>query len=84
MAAPMIVEFLEVMQFSPHVTSAPERQMVEVLSPDCADESFHERVRERYMGHSLYFGHLEYSNIGLPPMETEQRIIVTADVFRRT
>ena len=84
MAALMIVEFFEVMQFSPQVTSAPEWHMVEILSPDCADESFHERVREWYMGHSLNFSDLEYSKIGLPPMETEQRIIVTADVFRRT
>jgi len=44
MAALTIVEFFEVMQFSPQVTSAPERHMVEILSPDGADESFHERV----------------------------------------
>jgi hypothetical protein len=71
MAALMIVEFFEVMQSFPQVTSAPKRHMVEILAPDCADESFHERVREWYMGHSLDFGDLEYSEIGLPPMETE-------------
>ena len=83
MAALMIVEILEVMQFSPQVTSAAEKHMVEILSSDRADESFHERVREWYMGHSLNFSDLEYSKIGLPPMETKQRIIVTADVFWR-
>ncbi len=36
------------------------------------------------MRNSLNFGDLEYSKIGLPSMETEQRIIVTADVFRWT
>ena len=77
MAALIIVEFFEVMQFSPQVTSVPEKHMVEILSPDCADESFHERVREWYMGRSLNFGDLEYSKIGLLPMETEQWIIVT-------
>lgn len=84
MAALMIVEFFEVMQFSPQVPGSPERFMVEIFSPDSANESFHERVRKRYMGHSLNFGDLEYPEIGLPPMETEQRIIVTADVSRRT
>ncbi len=84
MAALMIVEILEVMQFSPQVTSAAEKHMVEILSSDRADESFHERVRECYMGHSLNFSDLEYSKIGLTPMEPKQRIIVTADVFRRT
>ena len=83
MAALMTVEFFEAMQFSPQVTSAPERHMVEILSPHSADESFYESVREWYMGHSLNVGDLEYSKIGLPPMETEQRIIVTADVSWR-
>ena len=84
MAPLIIVEFFEVMQFSPQVPGAPERYMVEKLSPDRANESFHERVRKRYMGHSLNFGDLEIPEIGLPPMETEQRIIVTADESRRT
>ena len=83
MAALIIVKLFEVMQLFPQVSGAPERHMVEILSPDCADESFHKRVRERHVRHSLDFGDLEYSEIGLPPMEAEQRIIVTAEVFRR-
>lgn len=83
MAALMIVEFFEVMQFSSQVTSAPERYMIEILSPDCADQAFYKRMRERYIGHRLDFANLEYPKIGLPPMEMEQRIVVTADVFGR-
>ena len=81
MAAVLIVEFSEVMQLFPQVSGAPERYMIEILSPDCADQSFYKRVRERYMRHSLDFADLEYSKIGLPLMETEQRIIVTAEEF---
>ena len=57
--------------------------MIEILSPDSTDQSFYKRMRERYMRHSLDFANLEYSKISLPPVETEQRIIVTAEVFRR-
>lgn len=57
--------------------------MIEILSPDCADESFYKGMRERYKRHKLNFAYLEYSKIGLPPMEAEQRIIVTAKISRR-
>lgn len=70
MAALMIVEILEVMQFSAQVISAPERHMIEILSPDCADESFYKGMRERDMRHGLNFAYLEHSRIGLPARES--------------
>ena len=61
MAALVAIDFLEVMQSSPQVSGARERHMAGKLSPDCADELFHERVRERDMGNDLRFGNLEYT-----------------------
>ena len=84
MAALVVVEFFEAIKFALQVASIPKRYAVEILSPDCADEPFHKRVRERYMGHGLYFGCLKYSKISFPLMEPEQGIIIAADIPRRS
>ena len=84
MAALVVVELLKAKQFALQVAGSPKGHEVEVLSPDCPDESLDERMRNRQVGHSLHFGYLEYSKVGLPPMESEQRIMIAADVFWRT
>ncbi len=84
MAPRIVVEFLKTKQLSLQVTSNPKGHVVKVLSPDRADKPFHEGVLDRYVGHRLYFGYLKYSKISLPPMEPEQRIIIAADVSRRS
>jgi len=84
MAALMIVEFLEVMQFSPQVISAPKRHLIEIFSPDCSNEPFDVSAKEWHIGNGIHSNDVEYSKIGLPSVEMEQRIIVTADVSRRS
>ncbi len=84
MAALVVVELLKAKQFVLQIASSPKGHEVEVLAPDCPDESLHERVRNRQVGHRLYFGYLEYSKVGLPPMEPEQWIMIAAEVFWRT
>ena len=81
MAPLVVVELLKAKQFALQVVSSPKGHEVEVLSPDCPDESLYERVRDRQVGHGLYFGYLEYSEVGLPPMESEQRIMIAAEIF---
>lgn len=71
MAAIVVVEIPEAVQFSPEVSSIPEGHMVEILSPDRADQSFHKRVREWYIGNGLDFLDLENPKIGFPSMETK-------------
>ena len=82
MAALVVVEILEAKKLALQVASVPKRYEVEILAPDRADESFHERVRQRHMRHCLHFRYIEYSKIGLPAMESKQRIIVGAEIFR--
>ena len=82
MAAMVVVESLEAMQFSPQISSIPEGHTVEELSPDRPDKSFHERVGDWHMRHSFDFCDLKYSKIGHPPMETKERIVIGAHVFR--
>ena len=84
MAPLVVVETLKAKKLALQVASSPEGHEIEVLSPDCPDESLHKRMRNRQVGHSLHIGYLEYSKVGLPPMESEQRIMIAADVFWRT
>jgi len=48
-----VVEILEVGEFSPEISSTPERRLVEVLAAERSDEPFDERVGERDMGDRL-------------------------------
>jgi len=81
MAPLVVVELLKAKQFALQVASSPKGHEVEVLSPDCPDESLYERVRDRQVGHGLYFGYLEYSKVSPPLMESEQRIMIAAEIF---
>ena len=83
MAPLVVVELLIAMQFVLQVAGSPKGHEVEIVAPDCADESLDERMRNRQIGHSLYFGYLEYSKVSLPLMKSEQRIMIAADVFWR-
>ena len=82
MAAMVVIEIPEGVQFSRQVSSIPEGHTVEELSPDRADKSFHERVGDRHKRHSFDFCDLKYAKIGRPPVEAEQRIVIGAHVFR--
>ncbi len=84
MAPLVVVELLKAKKFVLQIASSPKWHEVEVLSPDSPDESFHKRMRNRHVWHSFHFASLEYSEVGLPPMESEQRIMITADVIWRT
>jgi hypothetical protein len=84
MAPLVVVEILEANKFVLQVASIPKRDEVEILSPDCADKSLHARMRNRQVGHSLHFGYIEDSNVSPPLVESEQRIMIAADIFRRS
>jgi len=47
MAPLVVVEILEVKKFVLQVARIPKRYEVEIFSPDCPNEPFHERVRNR-------------------------------------
>ena len=83
MAPLVVVELLKAKKLALQVASSPKGHDVEILSPDSPDESLDERMRNRQVGHSLYFGYLEYSKVSLPLMKSEQRFMIAADVFWR-
>jgi hypothetical protein len=47
MAALIVVEILEGKQLALQVASIPRGHEVQIFSPDCPDEAFHKRVRNR-------------------------------------
>ena len=82
MAAMAVVEIFKAVQLSPQVTCIPEEYTIQIFSPDCADQSFHKRMRYWHVRHGLDFRDLEYPKIGLPAMEAEQRIVIGAEISR--
>src|ERR1700687_202488 len=56
--------------------------MVEILSPDGADQPFDERVRAGHERDGFVFFNLEYPQIRSPAMESEQRIVVGTQMLR--
>ena len=61
-----VVIFLVHQQFCLQITRSPKRHLIEKFPAYCSDESFHKRVREWYIGETLYLRHLENSEIGVP------------------
>ncbi len=54
--------------------------MVEVLSSYCADQSFDEGMRQRDIRYSLDLRNLDNPEIGFPLVESEQRVMVRAQI----
>ncbi len=84
MAPLVVVELLKAKQFALQVAGSPKGHEVEVLSPDCPDESLDERMRNGQVGHRLYFSYLEYSKVSPLVMKPEQRVMIAAEVFWRS
>src|SRR5262245_24843507 len=78
------IVMLELDEFRFQIGCGPEQGSVQELAPNCADESLHERMRQRDARNRLNFGHVEYAKIGLPLMESIQRIMIRAEVFRQS
>jgi hypothetical protein len=55
--------------------------VVEVFAPNRADQSLYEWMRKWHVRNRFDFLHLEYSKIGLPLVESIQRIMIRAEIF---
>src|SRR5215469_3026176 len=84
MSSMAIIVMLKIDQFRLQIGRGPEQGPVEVFAPHRADESFYERMRNRHIRNRFDFLHFEYSKIGLPLVESIQRIMIRAEVFGRT
>jgi hypothetical protein len=56
--------------------------VVQILSPDGADQPFNERVRAGHEGYGLDLVNFEYPQVRSPAMESEQRIVVRTQMLR--
>ncbi len=70
-----IVIFFVQQQLPLRISSSPERYLIEILPADRADQSFDERMRQRDIRYRLDLRHLENPEIGVPKVESEQRVM---------
>ena len=56
-----------------------EERMVEIFAPDGTDQSFHEWVRHRDIGHRLDLRDLEDPQVRGPPVKAEQWVAIRTD-----
>src|ERR1022692_1657597 len=54
---------------------------MDAAMPNGADQPFHERMGEWRVGRGFDFLHFQYSKIGLPLLEPEQRIVIRTEVL---
>src|ERR1017187_5404616 len=83
MGSVAIKVMLEFGEFCLQIWRRPEHGAVEEFAPKGADQALHERMRERDRRNRFDFGHSEHSEVGLPLMESIQRIMIRAKAFRR-
>src|SRR5262245_57594015 len=65
------------------VDPVPEKRAIQEFTADGADQSLDERVRDRDIGNGLDLRDLEHAQVGEPTMESEQRVAIRADAFRK-
>ena len=82
MNAISVVIVFEFSQFALQVHRVPEKHPIQVLTPDRADQPFNEGVGDRSVRNRLDFLDLEHAQVGEPAVESKQRVVVGADVFR--
>ena len=66
------------------IARIPIEKVVQILSTDRADESFHEGMRYRYVWHTMDWFDLQDPEVCLPPVECEHRIVVQTEAAWRT
>ena len=84
MRAIVVVVIFELVEFSIQIDSIPERNVLEVLFPDCTNDPLNKGVGHWYIGYRLDFVYILTSQVRLPAMTFEQRIIVGAQGHGRT
>ncbi len=80
----IVVEISKAKKLVLQVARSPKEHKIEILSSDRTNDSLDERMRNRQVGYRLHFGNLEYSKVRFPPMESEQWIMIAADIFWRS
>ena len=82
-ARPIVVR-REVGELAFEVTRVPEQDVVEKLAPRRPDEPLHKRVGHRNAGHGLDFIDIEHSEMRVPAVLLEQRVVIGTEMARGT
>jgi hypothetical protein len=80
--ARLIVVASESGELALKIQSVPEPEVVQILSPDGADQPFNERMRAGHEGYGLDLVNFEYPQVRSAAMESEQRIVVRTQMLR--
>jgi hypothetical protein len=83
--SPLDIEVdLEMIQFACQISGIPEEDLVKEFPTYTSDQPFNKRMGHGHMREGRDFLNLQNAKIGLPLRESEERIIVTAEVLRRS
>ena len=80
---PIVVD-RELLQLSLKVLRIPKQHVIQILAPNCSDQPFDKRVRDRQIRNGLNLLDTEDTKIGLSALEREQWIVVRAQPPRDT
>ena len=79
----LVVVVPEGLELSAEIGRIPEQGLMEEFSTNGADRSFNERVRQGDVSHRFDLIDVEYSQVGLPTVRSEEGIMVRAHSQRR-
>src|SRR6476660_8117197 len=82
MCAMMVEVCPEIEQLVLEIRRGPEQDAIQILASNRADQSFHKRMGQGNIGYGLDLGHLQYPQIGLPPLKPIKGIMIGAEVLR--
>ena len=77
--AQTVIVRLKESQLSLQILGIPKEQMIQVFASDRPDQPLYKRMRPGNMRHRLHRVHPENSEVGLPALGLEQRIVVKAE-----
>ena len=78
-----VVVIADVPQFPREIDRVPEERAVEILTPNRPDQPFDVRMRDWRIRHRLDLVDRQNTQVGEPAVESEQGVVVGADVLRK-
>jgi hypothetical protein len=78
-----VVIVRELAQLSRQVQSVPEEYPIKTFTPDCSNQPFDERMRDRGIWNRLDFVDLEDAQVGEPAVKPKEWVMIGAESFGR-
>ena len=77
-----VVIIRERVQLPRQVNRVPEEHVIEIFAADGANQPFNERMRNRRVRNRIDLFDRADAQVGQPPVEAEQRIMIGANTLR--